>query len=58
METNFKRERVFFKDGGHICMDWAEDRTESDKPPILMIMHGLTGGSETNYIRALVHKGV
>lgn len=22
-KINFKREKVFFDDGGHICLDWA-----------------------------------
>lgn len=50
----FKREQIFFKDGGHISLDWLPPATEHPNPPVLFIMHGLTGGSEMNYIKELM----
>jgi predicted alpha/beta-fold hydrolase len=50
----FDRERIFFEDGGHISLDWCAKKLENPNPPILFIMHGLTGGSEMNYIKALM----
>jgi predicted alpha/beta-fold hydrolase len=50
----FKREQIFFKDGGHISLDWLPPASENPTPPILFVMHGLTGGSEMNYIKELM----
>jgi predicted alpha/beta-fold hydrolase len=45
-KIDFRREKVFFEDGGHICLDWAETQKDLDEnAPILVIMHGVTGGS-------------
>lgn len=43
--VNFERERIFFDDGGHIALDWSPRINNRAAPPILFIMHGLTGGS-------------
>jgi hypothetical protein len=50
----FKREQIFFNDGGHISLDWLPPVTDNPNPPILFVMHGLTGGSEMNYIKELM----
>ena len=50
----FEREKIFFEDGGHISLDWCAKKIDNPNPPILFIMHGLTGGSEMNYIKALM----
>lgn len=52
----FEREKIFFEDGGHISLDWCAKKIENPNPPILFIMHGLTGGSEMNYIKALMRE--
>lgn len=49
-----KREKIYFEDGGHIALDWTPHLDPKEKPPILFIMHGLTGGSEMNYIRVMM----
>lgn len=49
-----EREKIFFDDGGHIALDWGSRINSCENPPILFIMHGLTGGSEMNYIRVLM----
>lgn len=50
----FDREKIYFDDGGHISLDWCAKKIDNPNPPILFIMHGLTGGSEMNYIKALM----
>lgn len=52
----FEREKIFFEDGGHISLDWCAKKIDNPNPPILFIMHGLTGGSEMNYIKALMRE--
>jgi predicted alpha/beta-fold hydrolase len=48
------REKVFFDDGGHVALDWTGKCLKEDSnKPIVVVMHGMTGGSETKYIRAL-----
>ena len=62
-KTPYHRERIFFPDGGHVSLDWLsstqQQRTSkslNDKSPICFIMHGLTGGSEMNYIKVLLEE--
>ena len=50
----FQRERIFFEDGGHISLDWLPSADSRPDAPILFMMHGLTGGSEMNYIKELM----
>lgn len=45
ISVNYERERIFFEDGGHIALDWSPRTNNQVAPPILFIMHGLTGGS-------------
>lgn len=53
IEVPFERERVFFTDGGHVSLDWLGKSDVHEEKPVILIMHGMTGGSETKYIRAL-----
>ena len=55
----FDRENVKLPDGGQIALDWGPvhksyEGKDMNKMRILVITHGLTGGSETNYIRHAV----
>ena len=52
----FQRQKIFFIDGGHVALDWANKSKADEGRPIVMIMHGMTGGSESKYIKALVEK--
>jgi predicted alpha/beta-fold hydrolase len=45
ISVNYEREKLFFDDGGHISLDWSQKVKNDGSPPILFIMHGLTGGS-------------
>lgn len=55
----FERELVKLPDQGEIALDWGPihksyEGTDPKKMRIAVISHGLTGGSETNYIRHAV----
>jgi predicted alpha/beta-fold hydrolase len=58
MKFQLTREKVFFEDGGHISLDWSSQQQQKKDPPILFLMHGLTGGSEMNYIRVMMNEAV
>jgi abhydrolase domain-containing protein 1/3 len=41
------------KDGGEVALDWLETNCETDAP-IIIILPGLTGESQAEYIKCLV----
>ncbi|KAH9468372.1 hypothetical protein Pst134EA_011995 [Puccinia striiformis f. sp. tritici] len=47
------------KDGGQISIDMSPplsfDSGEEDSRPVLVVLHGLTGGSHESYVRSLLH---
>jgi predicted alpha/beta-fold hydrolase len=45
-----RRERVELPDGDFIDLDW----TRGDTGPVVMILHGLEGSSESHYVRGLL----
>lgn len=50
----YNRTYVDMKDGGNMTLDWAPIHNkfeETDDMRILLIVHGLTGGSESNYMK-------
>ena len=54
--ADYEREKIFFDDGGHITLDWANkcpDEQENDHVPIVFVMHGMTGGSECRYMKLM-----
>ena len=58
IHLEFRRENIITDDGGLISLEWAENY---DKPQntnkqtrLIVILHGLTGGSESSYIRDIV----
>lgn len=52
----FLRELVDTPDGGIFSLDWTptKEGLENDKTPTLVVLHGLTGGSDESYIRCLL----
>lgn len=56
IRVNFERQKIYFTDGGHISLDWSNRKMADEGKPIVLIMHGMTGGSDTKYIKALVKK--
>lgn len=55
--VEFRREYVFFEDGGCAALDWHADAQRvlaAPSCPIVIIAHGLTGGSHEAYVRHFV----
>lgn len=46
------REVLTLKDGGEVALDWKEDNTNQSSP-IVLLLPGLTGSSQTEYAKAL-----
>lgn len=55
------REVLRLKDGGEVALDWLETDCVADAP-IIIILPGLTGESQADYIKCLVtqanHRGI
>ncbi|XP_018338759.1 PREDICTED: phospholipase ABHD3 [Trachymyrmex septentrionalis] len=49
----YRREILALPDGGEVALDWAE-KDCSITSPIVVILPGLTGGSQAEYIKCLV----
>lgn len=49
----YRREILTLSDGGEVALDWAEDHCPSTSP-IVVVLPGLTGGSQSEYVRCLV----
>jgi predicted alpha/beta-fold hydrolase len=54
ININFKREFLKTEDGGMISLDWAVRPIDTEETRLIVILHGLTGGSESSYIRDIV----
>ncbi len=54
VNIDYKRELIDTHDGAVISLDWAPINHNSQCDKILIILHGLTGGSESSYIREIV----
>ncbi|XP_077267081.1 abhydrolase domain containing Hydr1 [Temnothorax americanus] len=51
--VEYRREILALSDGGEVALDWAE-KDCSITSPIVVILPGLTGGSQAEYIKCLV----
>lgn len=51
--VNYNREILDLADGGQVALDWLEDSCPVNAP-VLLILPGLTGSSQAEYIRCLV----
>lgn len=49
----YRREILTLKDGGEVALDWMEDGC-LDRSPVIVILPGLTGESQAEYIKCLV----
>lgn len=45
INVEFERQKIYFVDGGHIALDWSNKKMADEGKPIILIMHGMTGGS-------------
>jgi predicted alpha/beta-fold hydrolase len=56
IDVEYEREKIFFVDGGHVSLDWVnkfESEEGRENVPVLLVMHGMTGGSECKYIKVI-----
>ncbi|XP_029168267.1 phospholipase ABHD3 [Nylanderia fulva] len=51
--VKYRREILTLRDGGEVALDWAE-KDCSVTSPIVIILPGLTGGSQAEYVKCLV----
>lgn len=49
----YRREVLLLKDGGQVCLDWLDGEGTSDSP-IILILPGLTGSSQSEYVKGLI----
>ncbi|XP_062543940.1 protein ABHD1 [Armigeres subalbatus] len=49
----YRREVLTLKDGGEVALDWLETDCDSESP-LIIILPGLTGESQAEYIKCLV----
>jgi hypothetical protein len=52
--TRYRRERVDTPDGDFWDFDWVDPADPSPESPLLILLHGLEGGSDSHYARALM----
>ncbi len=52
--VQYNRELVALRDGGTLSIDWAPTANQGPSQKILVLFHGVTGGSEQQYIRNCV----
>lgn len=50
---DYRREILTLKDGGEVALDWLESNCDNDSP-LIIILPGLTGESQAEYIKCLV----
>lgn len=55
-KLDYRRELLTLKDGGEIALDWMENNCEENSP-VILILPGLTGASQSEYIKCLVIAG-
>jgi len=56
----YKREVFRFQDGGEAVLDWKYDDDENEVPdqPIVLILPGLTGSSQSDYVKTFVNVAI
>jgi predicted alpha/beta-fold hydrolase len=53
-EIAFRRERVSAPDGDFWDFDWVDAPGDVERTPLVVLLHGLEGSSESHYARALM----
>uniref|UniRef100_A0A7N0UKA8 AB hydrolase-1 domain-containing protein n=1 Tax=Kalanchoe fedtschenkoi TaxID=63787 RepID=A0A7N0UKA8_KALFE len=55
-DVKLKRECLRTKDGGAVSLDWVvgDDRSLPEDSPLLILLPGLTGGSQDSYVRHML----
>jgi len=58
-DIQYNREIFTFRDGGQVGLDWTCDQGDPDpSQPIVLILPGLTGSSQSEYVKSLVNVAV
>jgi predicted alpha/beta-fold hydrolase len=52
--VRYRRERVDAPDGDFWDFDWVDPAAGTPAPPLVILLHGLEGGSDSHYARALM----
>lgn len=52
----YRRELLQLKDGGELALDWMDHHCAPESP-VIFILPGLTGASQSEYIKCLVAAG-
>lgn len=50
--VDYRREVLTLQDGGEVALDWKEENAAPDSP-VIIILPGLTGSSQTEYVKGL-----
>ncbi|KAL7045980.1 hypothetical protein ACKWTF_002420 [Chironomus riparius] len=51
---NYNREIFVLNDGGQVALDWLKTNCDNENTPTVIILPGLTGESQAEYIKCLV----
>lgn len=49
------RDILKLTDGGEVALDWLNPANATEETPAIIILPGLTGGSQTDYVKGLAH---
>lgn len=55
-KIKYEREVLVLKDGGQVALDWQVNDFSGDDIPIVVILPGLLGDSQAEYVRCLATK--
>ncbi|KJE96791.1 hypothetical protein CAOG_09032 [Capsaspora owczarzaki ATCC 30864] len=53
-DVAYERELVGMSDGGQVALDWHDIPDMEESTPLVVVLHGLTGGSNENYVKHIV----
>ncbi|KAL1915911.1 uncharacterized protein VTP21DRAFT_6299 [Calcarisporiella thermophila] len=56
INLKYDREILNMPDGGQVSLDWSHPDSAEDSTPLLMVLHGVSGGSGESYVMELVSK--
>lgn len=57
LDPPYRRELYPLEDGGQVALDWLETADSLDpSAPVLLLLHGLTGGSQESYIQHFMYE--
>eukprot|EP01001_Neometanema_parovale_P006823 NODE_3166_length_1267_cov_21.944930_g3007_i0.p1 GENE.NODE_3166_length_1267_cov_21.944930_g3007_i0~~NODE_3166_length_1267_cov_21.944930_g3007_i0.p1 ORF type:complete len:372 (+),score=11.86 NODE_3166_length_1267_cov_21.944930_g3007_i0:64-1179(+) len=55
VNVHYTREMLAMPDGGSVALDWSRfERSVPGTTPLLIILHGVTGGSSESYVTSMV----